>query len=349
MTTKSVKQIHQQIVEKLDIFVASTQVNNKLPIDIINEIHTVNSNYRINSSHYILEWIQCTDTDLHSRILDKYEGYLNTEKIISTLDYFASQIFGTHLNNNLLSLYHQYKRTKVKIASYKECDSKCDDCHVEMEVRKEYSDMKCPDCGLIQILEGTTFENNESTQKNGPYKPTGHCNFHVECIFAMESNEIPQNIIDKIKDMMKRDQIPPTSILTCKKIREYLKILKLTNKYNSHVPKIRYLITNIQPHKPTADELNMISDLFELSDRIFMKIKPTYIQSRQYYPHRIRKIVEIVYKDKLKIRNSIIQSIHLQGDKTTCEHDTLWKMICNDEEAEDKLPFIKTQKHVMRY
>jgi hypothetical protein len=121
----------------------------------------------------------------------------------------------------------------------------------------------------------------------------------------------------------------------------YLKELNYTD-FNSHVTKIKRLITNDGPPMYTQEEYNELYYLFVIIDEIFISIKPDKYISRRYYPYNIRRSIEHVYRDRPQIRDKIIYNIHIQEPDTVYLHDQIWKQIC--EKSNGKLIYTDTQK-----
>ncbi len=215
------------------------------------------------------------------------------------------------------------------------------DCGIELIIRSDISDLCCTECGYTEKLEGVYID-EVTTVKNGPYKSSKHCDDWVSCIFAIEKTNIPEQIIDNILKCMKRDSVRPRQ-LTCKLVRIYLKELQRQGtKYNANAPKIRKIISGIAPPQPTAGEYDQICKMFEVIDDIFVKIKPDGYCSRRYYPHFIRKIIEHIYNNRPKVRDAIVEGIHIQEKKTKESHDILWKHICDA--SDGALKFSKTRE-----
>ena len=339
----SVKHVHEGIIDKLNILLKCVeQQPNDHSDATIQDLIQLNREYRMNSCQYLILWLNNNNAIGRKEVYDVYECYLNYDNIIKNIDDIGGKIFANH---SMPHLSHTFNNSRLTLDSFEEYEDKCDVCGVQFVIRPECSDQVCPDCGVIQRLEGTYFE-LENKNKSGPYKPSKHCEHHANCIFAQECTVIPDSLINDIRRCMRRDNIQPTMMLTCRKIREYLKDLKKA-KYNVNVPKIRFILTGISPPKPTAARFKDICKYFDLADEIFMTIKPDNIHSRQYYPYRLRKIIEIVYYDDIKIRNAFIDGIHNQDEKTMITHNEMWEKICDN--SGGRIPYIPTKKNLLQY
>ncbi len=343
---ENVTQIHSEISGKIKyLYMAIEHKGDTIDEKTIDELTKLDSEYRLNSSIPIINSMTASNYDELVDASTVFKEYITSANIMQRLNILSKIIF-SNPDHKIISLMHNYTNNNLILnSSAVEERELCPDCNVEFSIRHAYSDQYCPKCGMIIQLDGISFEVNENS-KSGPYKPSEHCETHINCIFAQELTEIPKTLIDSIQRLIKNENILPNRQLTCKKIRQYLKELKQTQ-YNKNVPKIRLIITGIKPPSPTIDKFNEICWYFDLADKIWMEIKPPDIKSRQYYPHRIRKIIEIVYKDDIKTRNSIIECIHLQEENTYKIHDHYWKEICD--KSNGKIPFIKTEKYLLRY
>ncbi len=335
--------IYEEISNKIKILLDVCDLQ-KIDNSITSELLDIDKHFRLNSSQYIVDWISAKNSSDIATVSLDFKNYLLSENIIQKLDTLSKNVF-KEPDKSIMALMHNYARNSFGIKPTIEDKNTCSDCNVEYVVRPNLSDQYCPNCGIIIPLKGTVFETSDNV-RGGPYKPSEHCETHVNCIFALELTEIPKEVIEGIKRLMRNENVLPNRQLTCKKIRQYLKELHQAQ-YNRNVPKIRLMLTGLRPPRPSSDKFNEICWYFDLADRIWLEIKPDNIRSRQYYPHRIRKIIEIVYKDDIRTRNTIIEGIHLQEESTYKIHDQYWEEIC--ERSEGKIPFIKTEKYLYRY
>ena len=307
------------------------------------ELQELTSCYDLGSISLIARYHMVSKNEEKECINLEFEQFMTCNDIpgkinnmLDTLSKLKLPPKAVHLINciNNLIISYDVKEDKYKV---------CLECDTEMVVRPEDSDQCCPICGYIDEFKGTLFEdlyhNDDRSTKHGPYKPSRHCEHWLMRIFAMEKTNIPQTLIDAINHCLERDGIRKKQ-LTPKMTRGYLKELAQTT-FNSNVPKIRKLISGISPQPPTYEEYIKVCQIFDLADQIFMQIKSDNVSNRRYYPHFIRKSIELVYEDHESKMRTIVEGIHLQSRTTSESHDNLWREIC--EASEGKIKFLPTR------
>lgn len=305
------------------------------------DLEQIQTEYKLGSLLLIVSY--------HEELIDKkpivedYEAFLIAENIIENINRLAINILNLPLPPIAGPLIHEYNQLQVRPKTVECKVSTCEICNIPLIVRPAASDQCCPLCGIIIPLKGTYFDlSSDTCAKNGPYKPSKHCEQWVTRIFAQETTAIPDLLIQDIIKCMTRDGVK-TNQLTCPLIRDsYLKKELRQTKYNANVPKIRRIITGISPPQPTNAEYTLICQMFDLIDELFITVRPDGFSSRRYYPHFIRKIIEIVYHTRPKIKNAIIGGIHMQEKKTTDSHDMLWEKICKA--SDGRFAFSKTKE-----
>ncbi len=307
--------LHDRIIKKLEIL-------RQLNPNLVNNLH---QRYMTMSSEYIMAHIDaemnsCSEQE-RELIHDQYVSFLTNEEIREQIDKFANIIFSkaTPIMAPLIHSFKQIGETQnfVKINS-----NRCA-CGGLYQLRPSMSDMICQACGNVEIIEGLYFENQDTT-RNTPYRPSKHCQVWVARIFGIERDKIPEEIKDKVKDCMNRDNVKYPN---CELIRQYLKEIKMT-KYNNHVVKIRREITGIGPPTPSDQQLNNIYTKYSQIDDFYTKVKTDKEKSRRYYPCFIRKAIEMEYENRPKDRDMILEGIHLQDKATTERNDEIYEKIC---------------------
>ena len=115
-------------------------------------------------------------------------------------------------------------------------------------------DLVCQGCGLIistLISEELTYrEEQETSEKivNYSYKRENHFNEWLSQFQAQETTNIPLEVIDQLKNELKKIKIKKVEEITHARVRSLLKKLKL-NKYYEHVPYITNILSGISPPK----------------------------------------------------------------------------------------------------
>jgi hypothetical protein len=267
-------------------------------------------------------------------ILDQYLGFISGENVCEKIELLAKKIFST-ATLVMAPLIHDFNQIGSTGSFVKINSNKCE-CGGDFQIRPITSDMFCTKCGNVEIIEGTYFDNMDGN-RNAPYKPSKHCQNWVSRIFGIERIKIPDDVKDKIKDCMVRDNVKKPN---CELIRQYLKELKIT-KYNNNIVKIRREITGIGPPTPNDQQIINICTRFAQIDEIYMKIKSKEEKSRRYYPFFIRKAIEIEYSEHPKDKEMILEGIHIQDRSTTEKHDEIYEKICEASNGQLKFSITK--------
>ena len=147
--------------------------------------------------------------------------------------------------------------------------------------------------------------------------PTGLAQFQ-----AKESTEIPQEVYDKIILEIKKERIKNLAKLTNKKIRHYLKKLKL-NKYYEHIPHILNRINKLPPPVMPKQLEEKLRIMFKEIQGPFMEVCPKSRKNFLSYAYVLHKFVELLGLDEYKSCFPLLKSrekLHQQ--------DQIWKGIC---------------------
>lgn len=302
---------------------------------LIDDLEDINNTYEMGTINFLVNYL---DKKNNPVFYNQYITFVKNENIIGKLNRIFKQITRVYnkydFDSNLLKRkMNDCNKICVSVDKVQKIDEKCS-CGSEFILDADTSEQMCRDCGSVQKMYGVVFEDAQffyqegQRTKHGKYAPTKHCKFWVDCIQARESIDIPDEVIKKIKTCIIRDQIWVESI-TCPMIRSYLKELKFTI-YNDHVPRIRKIVTGIEPQQLTDDELKKIYFYFGLVIQIYNRTKPNNKPNCPYHPFFIYKIIEQIFnkpKDRLKKKN-ILSCIHLQSRETLIENDNIWEPIC---------------------
>ena len=121
---------------------------------------------------------------------------------------------------------------------------------------------------------------------------------------AKESTEIPDEVYEKILLEIKKERIVKLENLTTKKIRQYLKKIKM-NKYYDHSAHILYHINGIQPPNMSKDlEENDVSlDTKKFLMNLTYQDKQMLVELKKFgfissYSDGIRQGINILYEKK---------------------------------------------------
>jgi len=217
----------------------------------------------------------------------------------------------------------------------------CYSCDSSMIVNNENSEMICPNCGEIQPIIGTVFDDIQIYYQEGPftklasYERIKHGEKWLNRIQAREHIEIKREVISAIKRQIKNEQITDIRKVTYELIRKCLRKVGFT-KYNEHIPLIRKIITGISPIQLTEEEYSVTINYFDKVVDIFEQKKPTDKHNCPYHPYFLRKILEqnfILPENtfkKLDRKRKILSNIHTQSITTLKKRDKIWRDICGE-------------------
>ena len=354
--TSTLESINVNILQKIDCIInilvelINYEVDENEDSQItnyINSVQNLNQSYIQSTISIILEYHKLSISD---DLIDNRTGDLARNQKNLYIK-FIKAFKSINISNELLKIFNFCRRIekKYKIKNQTILDNiktyeysvieetyedvkndHCKTCNILYYIDEENSEFICKSCGMSEKMYGEVFEDEQffyqegSRTKHGKYDPTKHCKFWIDRIQAKEPNNIPEIIINKLKNCIRRDRIYADNI-TCEIIRGYLKELKISA-FNDHVPLICRLITGIYPPSFTDQELTLIYMHFSNVIQIFNRIKPTKKSNCPYHPFFIYKIVEQILNKPYdqKRKKQILSCIHLQASETLIENDKTW-------------------------
>ena len=203
---------------------------------------------------------------------------------------------------------------------------KCPDCKIEMTIYQSDGFQICHTCGrqdnIITESDKPSFKDPPPEVSYFAYKRMNHFNECIAQFQGKESTEIPQEVFNKLILEIKKERITNLAILTPKKIRNYLKKLKL-NKFYEHIPYILYRINGISPpilSKQLEEKLRL---MFKDIQSPFRDVKPKNRKNFLSYSYVLYKFLELLDYDKYKSYFPL-----LKDREKLHETDLIWKDIC---------------------
>jgi hypothetical protein len=203
---------------------------------------------------------------------------------------------------------------------------KCPDCKIEMTIYQSDGFQICHQCGrqdnIITESDKPSFKDPPPEVSYFAYKRMNHFNECIAQFQGKESTEIPQEVFNKLILEIKKERITNLAILRPKKIREYLKKLKL-NKFYEHIPYILYRINGISPpilSKQLEEKLRL---MFKDIQSPFRDVKPKNRKNFLSYSYVLYKFLELLDYDKYKSYFPL-----LKDREKLHETDLIWKDIC---------------------
>ena len=203
---------------------------------------------------------------------------------------------------------------------------KCDICDNEMTLYPSDGVQICNLCGNQEFV---LIESDKPSFKDPPlevcyfsYKRINHFNEWLAQFQAKESTEIPDEVYEQILAEIKKERIKDLSKLDTKKIRHYLKKIKL-NKYYDHAAHILYQINGILPPSMSKELEEKLRLMFKEIQGPFMKVCPKSRKNFLNYSYVLHKFVELLSLDEYKIYFPL-----LKDREKLHQTDMIWKKIC---------------------
>lgn len=207
----------------------------------------------------------------------------------------------------------------------------CDNCEGEYLVENIRGyDSACPRCGLCypyigEYQESLTFEQIKSydiTRGNYSYQRRNHFGEWLSKLQAREMTNIPQEVIDALKLELKKARLTNPSDITPKKVKEYLKKLKLS-KYYEHVQNITLILTGKSAPKFSPQLEATLRQMFEQIQEPFELYRPKNRTNFLSYAYVIWKFLELLSEDSYREYLPLLKS-----QQKLYQADCIWKQIC---------------------
>jgi hypothetical protein len=344
----SIESLRRIILDKFDIM---RQIAKKIPDanTVLKSIEETQTKYELQSISIIASYYEAStkqyknDKDRDSALTPYQKKYVlfiksfnlvnqlknlgdSLRKIISATPGKKSVVYDREIKTQIVDMKLFPLETTPK-AICVSCSSEIFPSNINMY------ETSCLKCGALNKLENPSAKQElypEIRIKCGNYDPNRHCRMWIDRIQAKETQEIPQELIDKLKHMLERDSkvLNPTYV-TCALIRRYFRKTGFA-RYNEHIPLIRAKLTGKMPPELTDQELRKISNYFDEAIRIYNMKSAEFRKSNcPYHPYFIYKIIEAIIPDSDHRKKGILSCIHLQSRDTLIENDNIWRIICN--------------------
>jgi hypothetical protein len=174
----------------------------------------------------------------------------------------------------------------------------CKNCYIEMKLITDESCFLCIQCGgTIDAAEDITESNSSSSiSKNLTSKHDSdiHCTGWLRRIFAIDMKEIPDIVMNHVRNSIALSGIKDISSVKCRNIRDYLQDKKYANYYD-YCPLILNKINNSAPAELSEGDRIFITSYVSKCISIYMETKPDWKSKCIYYPYFIYKVIEQVF------------------------------------------------------
>ena len=190
----------------------------------------------------------------------------------------------------------------------------------------------CSKCAIVQetdwLVMPTQNEMKFKLQTHNvitcAYKRINHFNEKLSQFQGKEKTLIPNEIFEKIKDEIEKNQGLELETVTPKLMKYILKKLDLS-KYYEHVNYITNKINNYTlPHLSTAEEDNL-RRMFQAIQEPFARHSPPARKNFLNYAYIFRKFMELLCYDYFLENFS-----ELKSREKLYEQDMIWMKICKD-------------------
>ena len=212
-------------------------------------------------------------------------------------------------------------KIKIDVEIYK-----CNQCSNEMTLYPSDGIQICNQCGNQEFI---LIESDKPSFKDPPlevcyfsYKRINHFNEWLAQFQAKESTEIPDEVYEKMIAEIKKERIKDLSKLDTKKIRSYLKKIKL-NKFYDHAAHILYQINGISPPSMSKELEEKLRLMFKEIQAPFMEVCPKTRKNFLNYSYVLHKFVELLSLDEYKVYFPL-----LKDREKLHQTDMIWKKIC---------------------
>ena len=329
------KTLKKLTLEELDEYYRLDNKINDLKNNIKNIKHRKNEyDYYLNTADVLYKYYSIDSTTKTGNT--EYVPSMNNKKS-TIVDFFKetpknnTNIIKKSENINKATLLNNYLKTVDKNSYkhtnlYTQKNDNCPKCNVEKYLYHNEGMMICPKCGEI---EHVVIDSDKPNYKDPPpeisyfaYKRINHFNEWLAQFQAKESTEIPQIVFDKILLEIKKERIENMATLTNKKVREFLKKLKL-NKYYEHVPHIINRLNGLPPPIMSREIEEKLRVMFKEIQGPFLEVRPKDRKNFLSYSYVLHKFVELLGLNEYKVCFPLLKSrakLH--------EQDLIWRDIC---------------------
>ena len=278
-------------------------------------------NYYLNNSEYIFEYFESKKTIPTG-------GSTKTKSLNAFFklpDAKRAEELHMVAQNNVQKYLSNVDHTYIDISKYVYPTDICQFCSQgEMIPVESEGIMVCNHCAKHVIF---LIDNEKPSYKEPPkeacfyaYKRINHFREILAQFQAKETTSIPENVIESIKQQIKKERID-NSQFTDKKAKEIMKKLGF-NKYYEHIPFIKDKL-GIKPPVMTPDLEDRLCNLFMEIQGPYAKFCPDDRVNFLNYYYTVYKLCEL-----LEEREFLPYFPMLKDREKRIEQDQIWKQIC---------------------
>jgi hypothetical protein len=278
-------------------------------------------NYYLHNSEYIFEYFETkkTITSGGSMKTKSLNAFFNLPEAKKTEELFKTQ------HNNVEKYLASIDQNYMDISKYVYPTDICQFCHNgEMIPIESEGIMVCNQCAKQVVF---LIDNEKPSYKEPPkeacfyaYKRINHFREILAQFQAKETTCIPDNVLESIKQQIKKERIE-ISQFTDKKAKEIMKKLGF-NKYYEHIPFIKDKL-GIKPPVMTPDLEDRLCNLFMEIQGPYAKFCPDDRVNFLNYYYTVYKLCELLGR-----REFLPFFPMLKDREKRIEQDQIWKKIC---------------------
>jgi len=317
--TKKDVDIYMELKDKI--------INNK---KTIKELKKEKDNYFIENSYYIFKYFE-EKKKISSGDNNQNMNVLNTFFKIKSTDDVNNNITSEKYFNSRIAYQNYWKNTNNEILNIKDFivpSDICESCNKgELISQDEEGILICnnPDCGkfVTYIIDGSKPSNKEPPNEVSytAYIRLNHFKEILAQFQAKETTQIPDDVIQMIRDRIKKERITDYSSINYDVMRDLLRKLGL-NKYFEHIQYINSLF-GIKP--PVMNE-----ELHETLCILFIEIqKPWAIHCPANRTNFFNYTYTLYQLCVLLDQTQYLPYIPMMKDREKqLEQDMIWKKVC---------------------
>ena len=278
-------------------------------------------NYYLHNSEYIFEYFETkkTITSGGSMKTKSLNAFFNLPEAKKTEELFKNQ------HNNVEKYLASIDQTYMDVSKYVYPTDICQFCHQgEMIPIESEGIMVCNQCAKQVVF---LIDNEKPSYKEPPkeacfyaYKRINHFREILAQFQAKETTCIPDNVLESIKQQIKKERIE-ISQFTDKKAKEIMKKHGF-NKYYEHIPFIKDKL-GIKPPVMTPDLEDRLCNLFMEIQGPYAKFCPDDRVNFLNYYYTVYKLCELLGR-----REFLPFFPMLKDREKRIEQDQIWKKIC---------------------
>jgi len=212
----------------------------------------------------------------------------------------------------------------------------CPECGGRQFEHVASADIVCEECGYAEkvLTQALSFSDEQDIQKTSQYsyKRVNHFNEWILSFQGLESSKIPDEVIDQVRNELRKQRIHDMTKISHSRVREILKKLGF-NKFYEHAIFITSVVSGRRPPRLSLELEAKLRSMFSEIQAPFDRVSPDSRTNFLSYPFTLYKFVELLGEDKYKPFFPLLKS----SEKLRAQ-DAIWKKIC----AELRWEFIPT-------